>query len=103
MGLKPVALEEEDGDVGVAISSFYSTWESTSLGACSKSSVLRCDWSLGWRSALLYLVQCPFSQVPLELMSHLHLLTDAEAEAPILWPPDLNSQLIGKDPDAGKD
>ena len=29
--------------------------------------------------------------------------TDAEAEAPILWPPDLNSWLIGKDLDAGKD
>ena len=29
--------------------------------------------------------------------------TDAEAEAPILWPPDLKSQLTGKDPDAGKD
>ena len=29
--------------------------------------------------------------------------TDAEAEAPILWPPDARSQLIGKDPDAGKD
>ena len=29
--------------------------------------------------------------------------TDAEAEAPILWPPDAKSQLIGKDPDAGKD
>ena len=28
---------------------------------------------------------------------------DAEAEAPILWPPDANSQLKGKDPDAGKD
>ena len=28
---------------------------------------------------------------------------DAEAEAPILWPPDVNSWLIGKDPDAGKD
>ena len=28
---------------------------------------------------------------------------DAEAEAPILWPPDSKSQLIGKDPDAGKD
>ena len=28
---------------------------------------------------------------------------DAEAEAPILWPPDAKSQLIGKDPDAGKD
>ena len=29
--------------------------------------------------------------------------TDAEAEALILCPPDTNSQLIGKDPDAGKD
>ena len=28
---------------------------------------------------------------------------DAEAEAPILWTPDAKSQLIGKDPDAGKD
>ena len=28
--------------------------------------------------------------------------TDAEAETPILWPPDVKSQLIGKDPDAGK-
>ena len=25
------------------------------------------------------------------------------AEAPILWPPDMNSWLTGKDPDAGKD
>ena len=29
--------------------------------------------------------------------------TDAEAEAPILWPPDVKSRLFGKDPDAGKD
>ena len=29
--------------------------------------------------------------------------TDAEAEAPILWPPDAKSQFIGKDPDAGKE
>ena len=29
--------------------------------------------------------------------------TDVEAEAPILGPPDVNSRLIGKDPDAGKD
>ena len=29
--------------------------------------------------------------------------TDTEAEAPILWPRGANSQLIGKDPDAGKD
>ena len=29
--------------------------------------------------------------------------TDAEAEAPVLWPPDGNSQRIRKDPDGGKD
>ena len=29
--------------------------------------------------------------------------TDAEAQALILCPPDVKSQLIGKDPDAGKD
>ena len=28
--------------------------------------------------------------------------TDAEAENPILWPPDAENWLIGKDPDAGK-
>ena len=28
--------------------------------------------------------------------------TDAEAEAPLLWLSDVKSQLIGKDPDAGK-
>ena len=29
--------------------------------------------------------------------------TNAEAEAPVLWPPDVKSWLTGKDPDAGKD
>ena len=29
--------------------------------------------------------------------------TVAETEAPILWPADVKSRLIGKDPDAGKD
>ena len=29
--------------------------------------------------------------------------TDAESEAPILWPLDAKNQLIAKDPDAGKD
>ena len=29
--------------------------------------------------------------------------TDAEAETPVLWPPDRKSWLTGKDPDAGKD
>ena len=29
--------------------------------------------------------------------------TDAEAEAPALWPPDVKSWLTGEEPDAGKD
>ena len=33
----------------------------------------------------------------------LMLVLDARAEAPILWPPDVKSQLIGKDPDSRKD
>jgi len=27
----------------------------------------------------------------------------SDAEVPMLWAPDVKSQLIGKDPDAGKD
>ena len=29
--------------------------------------------------------------------------TDAEAEVPILWPPDVKNRFIGKDLDSGKD
>ena len=29
--------------------------------------------------------------------------TDADAETPTLWPPDAKNQVVGKDPDAGKD
>ena len=29
--------------------------------------------------------------------------TDAEAETLMFWPPDMKNQLIGKDPEAGKD
>ena len=29
--------------------------------------------------------------------------TNAEAKAPILWPPEMKSRLLGKDPNAGKD
>ena len=34
---------------------------------------------------------------------NIHWKDDAEAEAPILWPPDTKSRLTGKDLDAGKD
>ena len=38
-----------------------------------------------------------------EINPEYYWMTGAEAEAPILWPPDMQSQLIGKDPEAGKD
>ena len=39
-----------------------------------------------------------------EIWSHIiYIWTDAEVEAPILWPPDMKSQLNGKDPVAGND
>ena len=34
--------------------------------------------------------------------NQIHGRTDAKGEAPILWPSDVKSSLIGKDPDAGK-
>ena len=42
----------------------------------------------------------PFSPPVDHVLLELSSMTDAEA--PILWPPDVNSQLIGKDPGAGK-
>ena len=38
-----------------------------------------------------------------ETSLNIHRRVDAEAEVPVFWPPDTNSQLIGKDPDAGRD
>ena len=40
---------------------------------------------------------------PKGIQSWIFIRTDAEAEVPILWPPDGKSQLIEEDPDAGKD
>ena len=38
-----------------------------------------------------------------EISPEYSLEEHAEAEAPILWLPDVKNRLIGKDPDAGKD
>ena len=44
------------------------------------------------------------NQSILKEMSYIFIgRTDAEAEAPILWPRDAKNWLIGKDPDVGKD
>ena len=42
------------------------------------------------------------SQSKRESTPNIHWKDDAKVEAPILWPPHVKSQLIGKDPDAGK-
>ena len=41
--------------------------------------------------------------IPKEINLDFIVRTEAEAETPILWPPDEKSQLTGKDHDAGKD
>ena len=54
----------------------------------------------GFSSAKILWVRSPEDN---PMLSQPHNRTDAEAEAPILWPTDTNNRLIGKDPDARKD
>ena len=54
---------------------------------------MRVHWSAGRSSQLILKETSPEKFIR---------RTDAEAEAPIRWPPDTKSQLIGKDSDAGK-
>ena len=48
---------------------------------------------------------CSFGCKPTQVFNTFQAwhLIDAEAEAPVLWPLDVKSLLIRKDPDAGKD
>ena len=66
-------------------------------------------WCL-WTVVLEKTVENPLDCKELKLVNHkgnqpwiFIRRTDAETEAPILWPLDVKSWLIGKDPDAGKD
>ena len=65
-----------------------------------------CFWSVVLEKTL----ESPLDSKEIKLVSHtgdqpwiFTGKTDAEDEAPILWPPDAKSWLIEKDPDAGKD
>ena len=70
-------------------------------------------WTEHWRTDILVLEKIPGSPLdskeikPVILNGNQSWIfigrSDAEAEAPILWPPDTKGWLIGKDPDAGKD
>ena len=61
-----------------------------------------------WRTVVLEkTLESPLESKPVVLKRNQPWIllgrTDAEAEAPILWPPDANSWLTVKEPDASKD
>ena len=65
-----------------------------------------CFWTVGLEKTLQSPLDCKAIQLvhPKGDQSWVFIgRTDAEAEAPILWPPDVKNWLIGRDPDAGKD
>ena len=65
-----------------------------------------CFWSVVWEKTLENLLDCKEVK-PVDLKGSQSWLfigrNDAEAETPILWPPDVKNWHIGKYPDAGKD
>ena len=65
-----------------------------------------CFWNVVLENTLENLLDCKEIQPvnPKGNQSWIYIgRTDAEAETPILWPPDVKNWLIWKDPDAGKD
>ena len=64
-----------------------------------------CFWTVVLEKALKSPFDCKEIQPvhPKGNKSWIIIGTDAEAETPILWPPDAKNWLIWKDPDAGKD
>ena len=75
-------------------------------GPINSVQLLSCVWLFAtpWTAACQASLSITNSQSLLKLMSLAWIFIGrTDAEAPILWPPDVKSQLIGKDPDAGKD
>ena len=66
----------------------------------------RCLWTVVLEKTLESPLDCKKIQLVLPKGDQFWVFigrTDAEAETPILWPPDVKNWLIGKDPNAGKD
>ena len=65
----------------------------------------RCFWTVVLEKTLEGPLHCkeikPIN--PKGNQSWIFIRTDSEAETPVLWPPDMQNWLTGKDPDAGKD
>ena len=66
-----------------------------------------CQELMLWTVVLEKTLKCPLDYKKIKPKGNQSWIftgrTDAEAEAPILWSPDVKSWLTGKDPDAGKD
>ena len=65
-----------------------------------------CFWIVVLEKTLEYPLDCKEIQLVYPKRNQFWIFTertDAEAETPILWPPDAKNWLIWKDPDAGKD
>ena len=64
-----------------------------------------CFWTVVLEKTLKGTLDCMHIQPVYPKGNHSWIFigrTDAEAETPILWPPDVKNWLIGKDPDAGR-
>ena len=73
----------------------------TKKGECRRINAFECDTGEdSWESLGL---QGDQTNSKGKWTLNIHWKTDAEAEAPILWLPYVKRQLVGKDPDAGKD
>ena len=63
-----------------------------------------CFWTVGLEKTLESPLDCTeIKPVNLKGNQSWIFIRRTDAEAPILWPPDVKSWLIGKDPDTGKD
>ena len=67
-----------------------------------KESLVLKDWCF-WTVVLEKTLESPWTTRRPNQSILKEISPDAEAEAPILWPPNSKNWLIGKDPDAGKD
>ena len=83
------------------------------MNGCKSSTLKKAEWwriDNFWIVVLEKTIESPLDCTeikPVNPKGNQHWIftesTAAKAETPILWPPDAKSQLIGKDPDAGKD
>ena len=62
-----------------------------------------CFWTVVLEKIIESPLDCKIKSVNPKRNQHWVCIWRTVAEAPILWPPDVKSQLTGKDPDAGKD